>query len=284
MAETSGKTSGKVCVHCGVNCEGRPRVKDADGRYACKACFDRIAAGDQSNAAATAPVVKVVANARAPAAVGSNRPATSPSVAQVDDDAMDLSALVSAEKQASENVHYAEMQRCPHCNAVAPAGSRICTGCGFDTQTGAVAAKIKVFKQPSEKIPSRLRSKASGPQRLAGEGNIGKWASVVCGVLAIVLLFLMQGNREACYAMIFIGAVYGLCWSLVSIVGPFSEDDTFWGVINLMTHVIGVTAPMTLFYVLCRSSSPFLRWGLITQILMFFGVYSAYSKLWGFEG
>lgn len=282
MAEISGKSGGKVCVHCGVNCEGIPRVKDAEGRYACKGCFDRIAASGQSAQAATAPVVKVVAKAKAPAAVGSNRVASNASVAPIDDDAMDLSALVSAEKQAAENTSYAKMQRCPHCDALAPAGSRICPGCGFDYHTGLAGAKTKVFKQPSEKIPSRLRSKGKGPQRLAGEGNVGMWVSIVCAVLAAVLLFLMQGNREACYAMIFIGAVYGLTWSLVSIVGPFSEDDTFWGVINLLTLVIGITAPMTLFYVLCRSSSGFLRWGVITNTLMIFGVYSAYSKLWGF--
>ncbi len=281
MAETSGKAAGKVCVHCGVNCEGRPRVKDADGRYACKACFDRIAAGGPPAQAASAPAVKVVASTKTPAAVGSGRAASNASVAQIDDDAMDLSSLVSAEKQASENVHFAEMQRCPHCNALAPAGSRICTGCGFDNQTGAVAAKTKVFKQPSEKIPSRLRNKGKGPERLLGDSNIGRWISVACGALALVLIFLMQGNREACYAMIALGSVYGLTWSLVSIIGPFSEDDTFWGVINLITHVIGFTAPMTLFYVLCRSSSGFLRWGLITQILMVIGWMTAWSKLFG---
>lgn len=281
MAETSGKSSGKVCVHCGVNCEGRPRVKDAEGRYACKACFDRLAAAGPSTHAASAPAVKVVANAKAPVAVGSSRVVSGASVAQIDDDAMDLSSLVSAEKQASENVHYAEMQRCPHCGALAPAGARICSGCGFDNQTGTVAAKTKVFKQPSEKIPSRLRKKGNGPERLAGDANVGKWISVVAGVLAIVLIFLMQGNKEACYTMIALGMVYGLTWSLVSIVKPFSEDDTFWGVINLMTCVIGFTAPLTLFYVLCRSSSGFLRWGLVTQILMVFGFFTALGKILG---
>ncbi len=256
-------------------------MKDADGRYACKACFDRLAATGPSTQAASAPAVKVVANAKAPVAVGSSRVVSGASLAQIDDDAMDLSSLVSAEKQASENVHYAEMQRCPHCGALAPAGARICSGCGFDNQTGTVAAKTKVYKQPSEQIPSRLRNKGKGRQRLLGESDAGRWISVVCAVLAVVLIFLMQGNKEACYAMIALGSLYGLTWSLVSIVGPFSEDDTFWGVINLMTCVIGITAPMTLFYVLCRSSSGFLRWGLFTQILMVIGAWTAWSKVLG---
>lgn len=252
-------------------------MKDADGRYACKACFDRLGAAGPSTQAASAPAVKVVANAKAPVAVGSSRVVSGASLAQIDDDAMDLSSLVSAEKQASENVHYAEMQRCPHCEALAPAGARICSGCGFDNQTGTVAAKTKVFKQPSEQIPSRLRNKAKGPQRLAGEGNVGKWISLGMAALAVVLLFLMQGNKEACYFAIAVSLTYIFTWYIMTVVVPFSEEDTFWGVVNLF----GALWPMTVFYVFFRSSSGFLRWGVLTFCLMAvcFGV--AMDKLVG---
>lgn len=35
-------TPGKICVRCGVDCAGRPRVKDASGRYTCADCVEQI--------------------------------------------------------------------------------------------------------------------------------------------------------------------------------------------------------------------------------------------------
>lgn len=36
----AGAPSGsqKICIKCGADCAGKPRVKDASGRYACKSC------------------------------------------------------------------------------------------------------------------------------------------------------------------------------------------------------------------------------------------------------
>lgn len=63
----------KICVVCGQDCSDRPRVKDAQGRYACKTCQ---AAAD---AAARAPKPQIPQNAgptAGPAVAGGPRPST----------------------------------------------------------------------------------------------------------------------------------------------------------------------------------------------------------------
>ena len=42
----------KLCVSCGVDCAGQPRVKDKNGRYLCKSCYDGKTAARESQTGA----------------------------------------------------------------------------------------------------------------------------------------------------------------------------------------------------------------------------------------
>lgn len=96
---------GKICIVCGQDCSDRPRVKDAAGRYCCKAC-------EAARAAARAPSVAVPAPASAPAEEG---------------DAYDL---------MPEGLLGDGPAPCPECGQPILAGSVVCLHCGFDTQKG----------------------------------------------------------------------------------------------------------------------------------------------------
>lgn len=37
----TARSSEKLCAVCGVDCSKKPRVRNADGRYACRSCFER---------------------------------------------------------------------------------------------------------------------------------------------------------------------------------------------------------------------------------------------------
>ncbi len=46
---------GKICVICGEDCSGRPRIKDPRGRYYCRSCHELAAQRGQTRAAASQP-------------------------------------------------------------------------------------------------------------------------------------------------------------------------------------------------------------------------------------
>jgi hypothetical protein len=76
---SAAATPTKTCMICGVDVSGKPRVKDAQGRYACQgACAKEAAARLQAAGAKPAPVIKTVAVA-APAAVAAGAKAPPPS-------------------------------------------------------------------------------------------------------------------------------------------------------------------------------------------------------------
>lgn len=99
-------TTAKVCILCRQDCSNRPRVKDARGRYMCRACAD------------------------ARAATASVAPAPRPSEARDEpaDDAYDL---------MPDSLLGDGPSPCPTCGQPIPAGSVLCLNCGFDVRKGA---------------------------------------------------------------------------------------------------------------------------------------------------
>lgn len=105
MNSSSPSAPVKRCIHCGLDCSGKPRVKDRQGRYACQTCFDNL----QSS---PAPIV--------------------------DDGALpaDLLQLEAAATPA------ATFDVCPNCRSSKPHGAPFCVQCGFDSRTGKTAATV----------------------------------------------------------------------------------------------------------------------------------------------
>jgi hypothetical protein len=110
MAEATGT---KLCIKCGTDCAGKPRTKDAQGRYTCKPCYE----GAQK--------------AAAPRAAKPVEPA------EADDGAMIASLLESSPNSLSE--------MCPSCGSGLQTGAVVCTICGYNKETGR-AIGVKVSK------------------------------------------------------------------------------------------------------------------------------------------
>lgn len=125
MALPSG--TGKICVACGEDCSNKPRTKDAKGRYYCQGCYERAKqrfAADRKASVAAAP-----APLGLDGLVGGSRPSSL------------LDQLVEALPPPQASDH------CSNCGYANPAGTVICTHCGFNAQTRRIV-KPKVIRAP----------------------------------------------------------------------------------------------------------------------------------------
>lgn len=108
-------TPSKICIRCGQDCSAKPRTKDTQGRYACKACAD----------AATRP-----------------KAAAAPVPAETDPDA-DLMAALMAQTKPDIT------ESCPSCGSGLAPGAVICTICGYNKQSGKSQKSIIGAGMPS---------------------------------------------------------------------------------------------------------------------------------------
>jgi hypothetical protein len=135
----------KTCVHCKLDCSARPRVRDAQGQYACKDCLAKLgllnADGTvkaQPAAAAAAPKVVVKSNAvpktaAVAAPVTAGKPAGS-GFDNPDDDGIDLSSFRS-DPSVGQAVA-SNWVTCPGCGSPAAKDAALCLTCGTNIKTG----------------------------------------------------------------------------------------------------------------------------------------------------
>jgi predicted Zn-ribbon and HTH transcriptional regulator len=110
----------KICIRCGDDCSDRPRLKDANGRYMCKACAAREGRAPPVPAAPAERAIPATTVApRTPADLG---PITLDDNA---DNADDASAIPLASDTPSP---------CPKCKATMPAGAVLCVACGHGSE------------------------------------------------------------------------------------------------------------------------------------------------------
>ncbi len=153
----------KLCTVCGVDCAGRPRVKDQQGRYMCQECFDRAKAAKQVQ---TAPPVRAVA---APAPV-----AKAPEV-----NLNDNSFLLDMGKSAASG----KAQSCPECGRAITEGTVICIGCGYNLKSG---KRLSVKVERAKKVREKSAAEEIGSSTLfcllgaaiGGAVGAGIWAGV----------------------------------------------------------------------------------------------------------
>lgn len=105
----------KICIRCGQDCSAKPRTKDTQGRYTCKACAD------------AAPKPKAAA---------------APVPAEPDPDAALMAALMA---QAKPDI----TESCPSCGSGLAPGAVICTICGYNKQSGRSQKSIIGAGMPS---------------------------------------------------------------------------------------------------------------------------------------
>ncbi len=95
----------KICTRCGTDCAGKPRVKDPKGRYLCAPCAEAL----NGNRAAPAPAA-----------------APGPTLEEIGEGFQ----IVPDEFQIAQG------RQCPGCQVVVAEGAMLCTGCGYNLQTG----------------------------------------------------------------------------------------------------------------------------------------------------
>lgn len=92
----------KHCRICGADCAGKPRIKDPQGRYYCKGCYDTAQASETQSE----PV--------------------DPDIIPLDAPMLEAPAIVP----------------CPSCGNGLPPGTVVCLGCGYNGATGQQAHTV----------------------------------------------------------------------------------------------------------------------------------------------
>lgn len=105
----------KTCVRCGTDCNGKPRVKDQQGRYTCQPCVDKLhaqRAASKPSQGGGAPHGAAVAEPSEPEGF----------------DVFDIAPDPAAPKVAP----------CPNCGKPVNEQAAVCVGCGYSKQLGRV--------------------------------------------------------------------------------------------------------------------------------------------------
>lgn len=252
----------KVCIHCQQDCSNKPRLKDETGRYACKACVERLATKGQAPAK---PAAAVEAKPK-PAA-----PRSAPAPAALMDDAIDLSSLVAAERTAQG--HVAEGLRCPSCKANLPAGTQLCTMCAWDFKLGRprAAAKPVVVKAP------QLKSRWGGKPESSPLINISI-AGIGIVILGIVF-FAAQSSPEMRNLYFVLAAMYSIAAFALSVMTPLSEDRPGYAICAVASLFLSPLWFVSVYYALFATERSSLKYWLLGQFLSGMGIVLLLQKL-----
>ncbi len=225
-AMATAESSGKTCVVCGQDVSGKPRVKDAAGKYMC--------AGECQQKAAAAAKARQDARPAAPGAAAQAKPPMAPGglLGQLIDDSPMLKSA-----------------KCESCGSAMPGGSVICTRCGFNTQTGkALKTAVIVEKEKKE---------AKAPTG----GYSNKYAASDFGPGFGVLFLIVTAVVGGCFALGFISPgllllgilvasvvqIVGFIWGIVD---AFRQGEALWGVLGILTPIVGLTGLGFLYYMI----------------------------------
>jgi hypothetical protein len=141
------QVAAKVCVVCKEDCSKRPRTKDAQGRYVCEACVQKLQAKLEAQPAAEA----------APSA---------PAVAKrsgdrqfVQQDAKTFDKPLGLEGGLADT----SVRRCPACEAEMEYAGRICKSCGHDLSS------LRLNKVPKD-LAARMKGQLNVPAQTTCKG------------------------------------------------------------------------------------------------------------------
>ncbi|CAG0970577.1 hypothetical protein PHYC_01223 [Phycisphaerales bacterium] len=200
-AQSAGQ---KTCTVCGLDVAGKPRVKDAQGRYMCQDCFNKARA---ARGAQNAP--KIAAQAA--------KPLSPPP------DESDNSFLLDIGKKGS--VSERGVAPCPECGRALEEGTVVCVGCGYNSKTGkrlqVKVLKPEVDKSSGAKVTSPGSSLASNPH-VIGVAVAIMWGGFAGAVVAAPDLYLVYVIAYLLYTL-----VVGIC----IIVQIWSESPMAGGIL-----------------------------------------------------
>jgi hypothetical protein len=247
----------KTCVACGQDCSNKPRSKDAQGRYTCKGCLDRVqaatraAGGGRPGSVVVKPVAAAsseeltdrvakssgggVPGARGKATAGVERPSES-----------DFMAIFGKEPPKIGDP-------CEQCGDAMPPGGRICVRCGFDRESGK-RMKTRVQAAPQERGPSKLGAAAGSlgstgftMARLLAEPAVFS----ALGFVGLLLLYFAATTDEA-LVNVYIGClgIYSLVGWLSMVVTAFKDGNAGWGILGIVSLFIPIGVFPVVYYLL----------------------------------
>jgi hypothetical protein len=198
---------GKVCVVCGQDCSGRPRVKDPRGRYYCRECYDEAARKRKAKSQAQKPAPPP--------------PPDEPVDAELIPDDEDADIGLFGELSSSEQgAAAAQVQEypCPSCGNPIPAGAVLCMRCGYNRQLGTRMG-----------APTVAQAEPSGGGAVAALGGVGSllkkpWlAGAVPAVFFLVLFAMAKSNQDLAPAYLVLQGVFGLVVAILVLVKAFCQ-------------------------------------------------------------
>ena len=199
----------KICAICGDDCANKPRLKDAKGHYACRACYD----------AKIAKQAKPKPTPKPPSVPGPIIALDDPTDAAGDD-------LWNDFDTPSDDAIASPAGACPACGTMLPGGQAVCTSCGFNTATGHVA-RTKVGKAPKSNTSNAVSLGAIGPVQVLLV-LVGLAAALVIGTVMI---------PDAAIVFYVLSGLWSLIATIMMIAVAFQDDDTKWGVIGICSFI-----------------------------------------------
>ncbi len=214
----------KVCVVCGESVAGKPRVKDAAGRYTCAgACHDQHVAA-----------VKAAARAKSESRAA---PAPSPGTIPVGDERSVLSDLISQSPMLKAG-------KCEQCGGVIPQGGVICTRCGFNSQTGKnLRTAVYAEKVKKESKIGAMAGDAGSTTMAVLRSPIIFGSIIALGLGAIGLVGVLVPEFTLA-SVVIVGVVYliAIIWGLIDAI---QEQEYTWAGF-MIYHVIGGFIPISI--------------------------------------
>jgi uncharacterized membrane protein len=178
------ETIAKPCSICGIDCAGKPRVKDPKGHYICKDCFEKA---KETRKALTSP----------PPA--SSTPSTASAAPALDDNSFLLNL---GDKNAAGMTG---TKPCPECGRALNANAVICVGCGYNLESGKrTQVKVIKAKQPKAERSERRTSMVINYPLVVG-GLVG-------GLMCLAGFTLIENAAEAAMAILATAFVFAV-WS-----------------------------------------------------------------------
>jgi hypothetical protein len=205
MAEATSSAA-KVCAACSKDVSTLPRTKDAQGRYFCKECVDKLKA--KAATAKSAPAKPATATA----------PPTAPGEHDV------MAKLLSDTPG---------VELCPNCGGGVTVGSKICVRCGFNKETGKA---MKVVVERAAKDKEEKTSKRGGSFVLSE----GMYLLILCALVGggFGLSMFNPAFGVLLYAICFILFLVAWVWGIIA---AFKDEESLAGICGIVGFFIGLS-------------------------------------------
>jgi hypothetical protein len=188
----------KVCRVCKEDCSSKARVRDPEGNYYCRSCFD-----EQKAAAEAAPVAAV-------AGAAFEASGEDPGLA-VEDEGFGLADLMGDIGPAGEG-----SSMCPECGYAMRAGAALCVHCGYDPSKGkAIRTAVKApERDPLESEYAAKRARAASAAAMTPVRMVVATAitGAVCAGVWMLVVYQFQTDRFLAVltgSLIGVGAIKG---------------------------------------------------------------------------